>query len=791
MGHETFYCHRCSLRVGGADVEKGKAFRIEGRIVCDRCLNAEEKGALLSPPSTRAQSTTRIRVPKPSPGTSTKLPPVPLEASPRSSSPLYVGIAVGAALVLGAGVWLLSGPSAPDRPDGAVRPPDPAAKALPPLPPEAKPEDPQVRDARAALEVARAKMKAVPADLDGQLAAWEEAARKAALTPLFKEASTGLQEVKTRLAAVKPMPPPLPEKPAPPPSPPDPAPKPADVGVPSAFWTAAMGKATAGDFDGAAADLGRGEGGNPLADELLQAKAALADSRSEVSRLTAGQPISVTYRSETGDRKRVDGTLLRGGPARLEIGQGEETVFVEITDICADSLAAICKPSEPLRRRYALLCLLEGEGSAAERLAGADAFPAQYWEYSKGAASKVPKAPARELEARRLYYAAEREFAKAETMSEAVLKYRALAENYADTALVKGEQVRIKTRADSGKDNLLTAYQLKATGTFGLAAAPRSEAAWTSKADIDGAQAVTNFVSAEFSALPNTTYRCWALVGACCAETFTFYLQTTEGTDLNPKTRKKESIEPGAGIASQVKHTIRDLAKSHRSHVTKIAKQPLRWEWIPIPLPKYAAAGQKKIHLVSDQQGFSVGAIAVFSTRGAPPSDAELKEEAAKAKSTLGDQGLSLETPGEKSWKPLFDGKTKESVIRGNAPGWKVENGQLLRIPEINDAAQTRENFTDGEVRIRFETQELQKMWFILRQNGGGYGVHFEGDLKALDGKPHDLIFKAKGESVTATLDGQSVPVAVEGVRTSGCLQFNAYAKRFAVISLDFRPLTP
>jgi hypothetical protein len=278
-------------------------------------------------------------------------------------------------------------------------------------------------------------------------------------------------------------------------------------------------------------------------------------------------------------------------------------------------------------------------------------------------------------------------------------------------------------------------------------------------------------------------------VGACCAETFTFYLQTTEGTDLNPKSKQKESTDPGAAMASLVKHTIKDLAKSHRSHVTKVAKAPTKWEWVVIPLPKYAAPGLKKIHLLSDQQGFSVGGIVVSSTRTAPPADAELKEEAARAKASLVDQGLSIENPGEKPWKPLFDGKTKESLLRGPAVGWKVEDGKLIIIPGTNDAAQTREEFTDGEVRLRFEGQDLERLWFNLRQGttGAGYAINIDTNLKALDGK-HELIYTARGDKVTATLDGKPIPVAVEGVVRSGCLQFNGNGKRFAILSLDFRP---
>ena len=150
-----------------------------------------------------------------------------------------------------------------------------------------------------------------------------------------------------------------------------------------------------------------------------------------------------------------------------------------------------------------------------------------------------------------------------------------------------------------------------------------------------------------------------------------------------------------------------------------------------------------------------------------------------------------MENPTERAWKPLFDGKTKESVLRGEARGWKIDDGKLVRIPEINDAAQTKEVFTDGEVRIRFEVQDVYRMWFNLRQaETPGFAVSIEGDVKPLEGKPHDLVFRAKGDQVTATLDGKPIPVAAAG-GSSGVLQFNGFGKRFAVLSIDFRPITP
>jgi hypothetical protein len=729
--------------------------------------------------------------------------------------------------------------------------------------------------------------------------------------------------------------------------------------------------------------------------ELLQrARVLRAEGQAALSRLSRGQDVRLDARGETGERKRIDGTVVRAGNGRAEIRQAEQTVWVEADDLAAGSLAALSgtRTNDDLRA-FAILCLLEGDREGAESLVAADAVADRYREYAKGAAGKVPKTPARELEARRKFYAAESEFAKPDTLSAAVAKYKSLAEDYADTAVVKSEAPRIRKRTEAGRDYVFVAGGLKGTGTFGLAPAPRTEVAWVSKANVEGnKETLENFVEVEFAALPDTTYRCWALVAGCCAETFVFYLQTTEGTDALPKTRQKVSIDPGAEAALTVRPAVSALKRTHEEHKIKGSKThpktPARWEWVAIALPKYSAAGAKKIRLISDQQGFGVGAIVVSSTRTATMPDAELKEEVARVRVgvaaaqeglvgwwrldetagtfvadsvegghpgalkgpgkwvpgkvggglkldadtfvaidwtatfktvtvsawvkhdeftdapqryvTVGDEmavircvgagtahfyirtggelrqlfaeraleagkwtlitgtwdgttqklykdGVLLQSqapggtlggdsrsaligsgreylrglidevrvynralgeaevkklhsegaagtiseiavqpppsPG-KPWRPLFDGTTAD-CLRGGS--WRVENGALAHIPGTDDAAQTREEIGDGELRIRFEMMDADRFWFTLRQGAGGYSVDLTPQLKSLEGKPHELIFVAKGDQVTATLDGKSVSVTALGPARSGPLQFNATAKVARILSLDLR----
>ena len=39
MGHEIVYCVHCATRIPGVDFERGKAFRVGGKVVCSACLS--------------------------------------------------------------------------------------------------------------------------------------------------------------------------------------------------------------------------------------------------------------------------------------------------------------------------------------------------------------------------------------------------------------------------------------------------------------------------------------------------------------------------------------------------------------------------------------------------------------------------------------------------------------------------------------------------------------------------------------------------------------------------------
>jgi len=84
--------------------------------------------------------------------------------------------------------------------------------------------------------------------------------------------------------------------------------------------------------------------------------------------------------------------------------------------------------------------------------------------------------------------------------------------------------------------------------------------------------------------------------------------------------------------------------------------------------------------------------------------------------------------------------------------------------------------------------KDCDRLWFLFRQDaGGGYGVDLTNQLKALEGKPHELIYTGKGDQVTATLDGNPITIEVSAAHKSGCLQFNASGKVARILSMDVR----
>jgi hypothetical protein len=139
------------------------------------------------------------------------------------------------------------------------------------------------------------------------------------------------------------------------------------------------------------------------------------------------------------------------------------------------------------------------------------------------------------------------------------------------------------------------------------------------------------------------------------------------------------------------------------------------------------------------------------------------------------------------SWTSLFDGRTTDCLRRGE--GWKVAQGAIVNDPTVVNSAQTGFEFENGDLRIRFECRSVDALSFRVRQNAqGANGLFFDGaTVRSLEGRPHELVFSCRGDTVTATLDGKPMPLTETTAARSGCLQFNATNGVLRVTGLDYK----
>lgn len=685
MGRAITYCVQCSKRVSDTDLETGKAYRIGDRILCKACAPDQTK----TPPTKKTPrprehgtSVTLKTQPQPAP----VAPAAPVD--PRRKNLILIGGAAGAAAILLLVLILVLTRSG--SPPAVSLPPEPPT---PPPGHAVPPADSKASASRADLEKARSFAKAHPDDPAASMkefneivwkwegteaaaeAAKEAAAIKAGVLEKVKgwmaEAEAQIKDLREKgelraaarkLEALKPSRDLLEwrqalekraselfveavkaeerrsaeeERPAAatPSKPVEKAVSEEAKAYPSK-WEAAVGRATARDYAGAVAEL-----------ERLAAAAKDEDVRAEATRdaaelktLTAflkttmdalkkkprGGSLSLHARTASGETKKLGGLILQIDSERVELQGAKGSVFVEWEDVASSTAAEAAPPSKSEAPFLAQLCLLEGEVEAA-RTYPAEIAP-KWWAFGGRARSLLPKADPGEKSAREVYYSAERAFRSMETRVAAIEGYKTLRTDFGATSLVKAYAERIARRTELGKEYYFAPADFHEEGTFRLSKAGKLE----SVKDSDDPDTLRNVAELEFAALAGVGYRCWLWVGACCEETFLFYMQGTEVMDTDPRTRKKIPCEPGSNVASPVKHSIRQLKKTHAEHKPKGAKEhpktAARWEWIEVPLPKYAAAGGKKLRFMTNQAGFSIGGAVVSSTRKAAPVEAELKD---------------------------------------------------------------------------------------------------------------------------------------------------------------------
>lgn len=391
-----------------------------------------------------------------------------------------------------------------------------------------------------------------------------------------------------------------------PPPPPPPAPPAAEPSAYPGLWEKAMAHAAARDYAAAAREL---EGARPSLPEsaraeasrdvsLLQAAEALhAEAVKALARTPRGRTLAVSFFDEQGKVQTAEGRFVAADAARLELSSGGRPVWVEVGELQAASLLEALGPRKD--QAAALICLLEGDRSR-----GAADLPEKYREYARA------DVPPKEAEARALFYAARKESASPTTLFGSFAKLQALRSDYADVPFVRRNRASLLKGLEAARDYVLLPGDIRIAGKFAPARLSSGEGCLAADSSKE------TYAEGLFFALADAEYRAWVYVGGCCGETESF---TVQGADLPS--------------ALAFENPLKRVTKSHSSHR---AGQAPKWGWVPVALPKYAAAGVKSLRLVPASAGFHLRSAVVTAVRANPPRDAELRD-LAKARGEEGD----------------------------------------------------------------------------------------------------------------------------------------------------------
>jgi len=363
-------------------------------------------------------------------------------------------------------------------------------------------------------------------------------------------------------------------------------------------------------------------------EDLGLACRAGTEGRLLLSKLAKGQKVSLTYTDEAGGRATVEGTVFATDGHRIEMKKGDETVLLLAGEVSAAGLADLFRgrPSKlPTdARAAALLCLIEGDAEAAKKLAVDPPLAEKYGAAAAEAAEARRNESPKELEARKLFAEAEGAYFDPLRAADAVRLYKSLLADFADTGFVRRNKGAISSRTEGAREYLLSISDMGATGSWKLGKANALEA-WMSTKDQEMALLKDNYVQLDFSAVADVEYRLWVLVGGCCQEVLTFFVQGTDLSAPNPKKLSETiAVPPGGEAVGAVKMPYLSLKRKHSDHTGP--KAPDKWEWVQIPLPKYPSAGAKSIRLLTVQKGFSVASALVTAVRSGPPKEKDLAE---------------------------------------------------------------------------------------------------------------------------------------------------------------------
>jgi hypothetical protein len=572
---------------------------------------------------------------------------------------------------------------------------------------------------------------------------------------------------------------------------PEPPPPPPEAVAYRQRWEAAMAAAGGRDYAAAAAELQKAQ--EALREPALKAEAAadlevirsveamVGEAFQGLLKTPRGHKLSLSHLDEAGAVRTSEGTLLRVEGQRVELRAPEGPVSIEFGELAPGAVAELflARPGKKAStdgKTAAAFLLLEGDDEGARKL-NAAGIPDRFWEGAARAAERRARPGPREVEARKRFQAAEADVVRFSSTASAVEEFATLLRDFADTAFVRRNRPSLVARAQSGKEFFFFPEDLLGGGAFQLARAPKLEACWVSAADGPAERMAEHFVELSFSVLPGAEYRCWVYAGGCCGETLTCHAQGTDWAAPHPKTKEPTAAEPGAAFWVPLRHTISTPTRLHSAHVGP--KQPVRWGWVPVPLPKYPAPGPKKVRILSDQQGFAVAYAFVSAVKSAPPRDGELRELEKERAERLGERG-ALPPPDptlvahwkldEKAGAAAFDGSGRgntASLVNGGS--WTAGKiGGALAFDGVDDHATVPHS---GSLDLGAEGQSYSiALWY--RRTGNP--ASSRGIVGKNDGEgpyPFDLQTRKTGHVAFVVWDGKpgdQVPVVSGQVVTDG-----------------------
>jgi hypothetical protein len=670
MGQEIVYCYNCQTRLLGSDFEKGLAFRVGAQSSCPECVrglfasltpedaDAEIERLKITQLSKKAVSTSRIPIVRSSPpDTTTRNKVVAESGPPKSKLPLIVGVVVVVGVVLL--IALFSGSPERRTSTAAVDPPAPAPTPVPvpvpgpgaELPAGAFVElDRQIASrigsddfSAAARDLERARsrrgeaawlngieerraqvekkaMAALPGFVEPALAAHHEgrADEVERLRSFIAAFPAVALEFDRRLGERAPTPVPNPTpgptpKPAPS-KPTTPKPAPSEAASYKGAWDKAMAARDpakiVSSLEGAIKGLKTAEAKTEAAQDLGLLKSAInvrADGAALAAKLPKDQKVKLDFSDDSMVVGSFEGTLQSIDPVRLRLNTETGALDLPVSELSEETLARLVAARSPAdAKAAATFCALRGLAEAAEKLD--PALPKKYLDFAK-----KPAAAGDADADRRAFWIGFTEASM--TRSRAAGLDR----------LSKLNSPRFKPFVDflmdGAKEAFFSGTDIAATGTFAAHEREKVGAIWMSSADVKTGWSTAEV---EYYALPDQAYKAWVYAGGCCQEVFQFSMQTPGLKGIDAKSKEEMAYEVGDQVGMPVRLPSLSLKKIHSQHLGP--KEPDRWEWIALPLPKPDAAGPKKIRLLTDQKGFSVAHVVVSATRKSPPSSTEVKE---------------------------------------------------------------------------------------------------------------------------------------------------------------------